>query len=139
MLFMNGAVYLIGAGPGDPGLLTIRGAELLALADVVLYDGLSNPELLQYAPQAEKICVGKHGKSRIWTQNEIIQEILGHAKAGKIVVRLKGGDPAVFARTAEEVEAVKAAERLLYAPRFVDGEAQEVPGVLWKYNFQMLN
>ena len=109
MLFMNGAVYLIGAGPGDPGLLTIRGAELLALADVVLYDGLSNPELLQYAPQAEKICVGKHGKSRIWTQNEIIQEILGHAKAGKIVVRLKGGDPAVFARTAEEVEAVKAA------------------------------
>lgn len=109
MLFMNGAVYLIGAGPGDPGLLTVRGAELLALADVVLYDGLSNPELLQHAPKAEKICVGKHGKSRIWTQKEIIQEILGHAKAGKIVVRLKGGDPAIFARTAEEIEAVKAA------------------------------
>ena len=109
MLFMNGAVYLIGAGPGDPGLLTVRGAELLALADVVLYDGLSNPELLLHAPDAEQICVGKHGKSRIWTQNEIINEILRHAKAGKIVVRLKGGDPAVFARTAEEVEAVKAA------------------------------
>lgn len=109
MLFMNGAVYLIGAGPGDPGLLTVRAAELLALADVVLYDGLSNPELLQHAPQAEHICVGKHGKTRIWKQSEIIQEILGHAKAGKIVVRLKGGDPAIFARTAEEVEAVKAA------------------------------
>ena len=109
MLFMNGAVYLIGAGPGDPGLLTVRGAELLAQADVVLYDGLSNPDLLQHAPQAEQICVGKHGKSRIWRQNEIIQEILSHAKAGKIVVRLKGGDPAIFARTAEEVEAVKAA------------------------------
>ncbi len=78
MLFMNGAVYLIGAGPGDPGLLTVRGAELLALADVVLYDGLSNPELLQHASQAEQICVGKHGKTRIWKQSEIIQEILGH-------------------------------------------------------------
>lgn len=109
MLFMNGAVYLIGAGPGDPSLLTVRGAELLALADVVLYDGLSNPELLQHAPHAKQICVGKHGKTRIWTQNEIIQEILGHAKAGKVVARLKGGDPAIFARTAEEVEAIKAA------------------------------
>ncbi len=106
MLFMNGAVYLIGAGPGDPGLITVRGAELLAKADIVLYDGLSNPELLQHAPKAEQICVGKHGKTRIWRQNEIIDEILRHAKAGKIVVRLKGGDPAVFARTAEEVEAV---------------------------------
>jgi uroporphyrinogen III methyltransferase / synthase len=109
MLFMNGAVYLIGAGPGDPGLLTVRGAELLAQADVVLYDGLSNPDLLQHAPQAEQICVGKHGKSRIWKQNEIIDEILSHAKAGKTVVRLKGGDPAIFARTAEEVEAIKEA------------------------------
>ena len=103
---MKGAVYLIGAGPGDPGLLTLRGAELLAKADVVLYDGLSNPALLSHAPQAEQICVGKHGKSRIWKQLEIIDEILSHAKAGKIVVRLKGGDPAVFARTAEEAEAV---------------------------------
>ena len=106
MQFMKGAVYLIGAGPGDPGLLTLRGAELLGKADVVLYDGLSNPDLLSHAPQAEQICVGKHGKSRIWKQNEIIDEILRHAKAGKNVVRLKGGDPAVFARTAEEAEAV---------------------------------
>jgi uroporphyrinogen III methyltransferase/synthase len=106
---MNGRVYLIGAGPGDPGLLTLRGAELLGRAHVVLYDGLSNPELLSYAPAAEHICVGKHGQTRIWRQEEIIQEILRHARAGKEVARLKGGDPAVFARTAEEVEAVAAA------------------------------
>ncbi|MGI9470711.1 MAG: uroporphyrinogen-III C-methyltransferase, partial [Rubripirellula sp.] len=106
---MNGCVYLIGAGPGDPGLLTLRGAELLGRADVVLYDGLSNPDLLRHAPAAEKICVGKHGKSRIWRQGEIIDEILRHAAAGKAVARLKGGDPAVFARTAEEVEAVRKA------------------------------
>ena len=109
MVPMNGAVYLIGAGPGDPGLLTIRGAELLAKADVVLYDGLSNSDLLLHAPQAEHICVGKHGQSRIWKQSEIIQEILHHAMSGRIVARLKGGDPAVFARTAEEVEAVRSA------------------------------
>ncbi len=103
---MSGRVYLIGAGPGDPGLLTLRGAELLARADVVLYDGLSNADLLRHAPRAEQICVGKHGQSRIWRQEEIIEEMLRHALAGKTVARLKGGDPAVFARTAEEAEAV---------------------------------
>ena len=106
MQIMNGRVFLIGAGPGDPGLLTLRGAELLRCSDVVLYDGLCNPEILAQAPQAEQICVGKHGKSRIWTQKEIIQEIVRHAKAGKTVSRLKGGDPAVFARTAEEIQAL---------------------------------
>ncbi len=103
-------VYLIGAGPGDPGLLTLRGAELLARADVVLYDGLSNDALLEHAGTADKVCVGKHGQSRIWTQHEIIEEMLMHARAGRIVARLKGGDPAVFARTAEEVDALRAAE-----------------------------
>jgi uroporphyrinogen III methyltransferase/synthase len=106
---MKGRVYLIGAGPGDPGLLTLRGAELLGRADVVLYDGLSNSDLLRHAPQAEHICVGKHGHSRIWCQGEIIEEILSHARAGRIVARLKGGDPAVFARTAEEVDAIATA------------------------------
>ncbi len=106
---MTGFVFLIGAGPGDPGLLTLRGAELLGRADVVLYDGLSNRELLSHSPNAEKICVGKHGQSRIWTQQEIIDEILRHARAGKRVARLKGGDPAVFARTAEEVGALRSA------------------------------
>ena len=68
----------------------MRGAELLRCSDVVLYDGLCNPEILAQAFQAEQICVGKHGKSRIWTQEEIIQEIVRHAKAGKTVSRLKG-------------------------------------------------
>ncbi|OYP35062.1 uroporphyrinogen-III C-methyltransferase [Rhodopirellula sp. MGV] len=103
---MNPYVYLIGAGPGDPELLTLRGAAALAQADVVLYDGLSNPSLLSHAPQAEHICVGKHGHSRIWKQTEIIDEMLRHARDGKVVARLKGGDPAVFARTAEEVDAL---------------------------------
>ena len=107
---MNGSVYLIGAGPGDPGLLTLRGAELLRRSDVVLYDGLSNEQLLAHAPSAKHICVGKHGQSRIWRQDEIIGEMLGHAEAGRSVARLKGGDPAVFARTAEEVEALRKAD-----------------------------
>lgn len=107
---MNGQVYLIGAGPGDPGLLTLRGAELLGRCDVVLYDGLSNAEILHHAPSAAHVCVGKHGQSRIWRQEEIIAEMLDHARAGKVVARLKGGDPAVFARTAEEVDALRTAE-----------------------------
>ncbi len=111
LLGLNSAlVYLIGAGPGDPGLLTLRGAECLKNADVVLYDGLSNTALLAHAAAAEHICVGKHGQSRIWTQQEIIDEMLQQVAQGKVVARLKGGDPAVFARTAEEAEALKAAK-----------------------------
>jgi len=106
---MNPRVFLIGAGPGDPGLLTLRGAELLGQADVVLYDALSNAALLAHAPGAEQICVGKHGQSRIWRQDEIIAEMLRHVRAGRTVARLKGGDPAVFARTAEEAGALRAA------------------------------
>ena len=104
---MKGRVFLIGAGPGDPGLLTLRGAELLGQADVVLYDGLTNPSLLEHATGAEHICVGKHGRTRIWSQQEIIDEMLRHANAGRSVARLKGGDPAVFARTAEEIAALQ--------------------------------
>ena len=106
---MTGIVYLIGAGPGDPSLLTLRGAELLGRAEVVLYDGLCNPELLRHAPDALQICVGKHGRDRIWTQTEVTDEMLRHARGGKRVARLKGGDPAVFARTAEEIEALREA------------------------------
>lgn len=102
-----GKVYLVGAGPGDPRLLTIRGRQCLEKADVVLYDGLANAQLLQYAPQAECVCVGKHGQQRIWTQAEINQRIVGAALESKTVVRLKGGDPAVFARTAEELTALR--------------------------------
>lgn len=108
-IFNTTLVYLVGAGPGDPGLLTLRGASVLRRADVVLYDGLSNEAILHHAPNAEHISVGKHGRERIWRQDEINAEILRHATQGKVVVRLKGGDPAVFARTAEEVDAVRAA------------------------------
>jgi uroporphyrinogen III methyltransferase/synthase len=106
----DGIVYLIGAGPGDPGLLTLRGAELLGQSDVVLYDGLSNADLLRHAPAAQHICVGKHGQQRIWRQDEIVAEMLSHAQKGLRVSRLKGGDPAVFARTAEEVDALREAD-----------------------------
>ena len=98
-------VYLIGAGPGDPGLITVRGAELLGRADVILYDGLANEELLSFASQhAEKICVGKHGHGGMWEQAQIDEEIVRFAKMGKSVARLKGGDTAIFARTAEEID-----------------------------------
>jgi len=106
---MQGKVYLVGAGPGDPGMMTLRGAECLRRADVVLYDQLANPLLLSHAnPAAETISVGKHGQSRIWTQDEINEKLLELAAQGKTVVRLKGGDPAVFARGAEEGEALAA-------------------------------
>ncbi len=105
----SGPVYLIGAGPGDPGLLTLRGAQLLGRCDVVLFDGLCNPALLSHAPAAKHVCVGKHGQSRLWKQTEIIHEMILHARAGRAVARLKGGDPAVFARTSEEVEALRTA------------------------------
>jgi len=98
-------VYLIGAGPGDPGLITVRGAELIGRADAVLYDGLANELLLNYASdQAEKICVGKHGHGGMWGQSQIDDEVVRLAKMGKTVARLKGGDTAIFARTAEEVD-----------------------------------
>jgi uroporphyrinogen III methyltransferase/synthase len=106
---MKSIVYLIGAGPGDPGLLTLRGAECLAKSDVVLYDGLVNTTLLQHAPKARWVNVGKHGQSRIWKQSEIIDEMLEQVRLGRTVARLKGGDPAVFARTAEEVDALQEA------------------------------
>jgi len=157
-----GKVYLVGAGPGDPKLLTLRAAEVLAAADVVLYDGLANLDLQDFLrarfirengrnlfsePQApepsalaagfngdikrdikrdidggfdgainpklqpeasaygsEWISVGKHGSQRIWKQSEINDAIVYHAKLGKTVVRLKGGDTGIFARTGEELE-----------------------------------
>jgi uroporphyrinogen III methyltransferase/synthase len=106
----NGKVILVGAGPGDPGLITLNGVRALEEADVILYDYLANPSILQYAnPAAEKVCLGKHGNSRIWTQAEINQDLVERAKTGKTIVRLKGGDPGVFARGAEEAEVLAAA------------------------------
>ena len=104
-----GRVALVGAGPGDPGFLTLRGRDLLSQADVVLYDYLVNPQLLQHvSPQAEQICLGRHGHSRIWTQAEVNNALVDFAKAGRNVVRLKGGDPSVFGRAAEELDVLAA-------------------------------
>ncbi|MCX6894896.1 MAG: uroporphyrinogen-III C-methyltransferase [Verrucomicrobia bacterium] len=103
----KGAVYLVGAGPGDAGLLTLRGAELLARAEVVIYDQLVNPDLLRLAPQAELI---HRGKGMTMPQEDITALILAKAREGKTVVRLKGGDPYIFGRGGEEAEALAAAK-----------------------------
>ncbi|MGD9635246.1 MAG: uroporphyrinogen-III C-methyltransferase [Pirellulales bacterium] len=106
----SGKVYLVGAGPGDPGLLTLRGAECLREADVVLYDYLAGPELLYSTrADAELVCLGRHGHGRLMPQSEINERMVREARAGKRVVRLKGGDPAIFARLAEELSALEAA------------------------------
>jgi uroporphyrinogen III methyltransferase/synthase len=105
-----GKVYLVGAGPGDPGLLTLRGAECLREADVVLFDYLVSPQLLVAAnPNAECICLGRHGHGRIMSQAEINDAMIRHARSGRAVVRLKGGDPTIFARLAEELAALGSA------------------------------
>lgn len=102
-----GKVFLVGAGPGDPKLLTLRGKECLEQADVVLYDYLANPALLDHVPpQADRIYVGRRGRGHYGNQSDINQLIIGHARAGRVVVRLKGGDPFVFGRGGEEAEAV---------------------------------
>jgi uroporphyrinogen III methyltransferase / synthase len=99
-----GTVYLVGAGPGDPGLLTLRGAELLRRADVVIYDRLANPALLHHArPGCELI---SRGKRQEVSQEQISALLVAKAREGKCVVRLKGGDPYIFGRGGEEVEAL---------------------------------
>src|SRR5215510_11396330 len=101
----NGTVYLVGAGPGDAGLLTLRGAELLGRADVVVYDALVNAELLRLAPKsAEIIYGGKRAREHATQQKDLNQLLISKAREGKTVVRLKGGDPYVFGRGAEEAE-----------------------------------
>src|SRR6476646_4846376 len=110
MNLSRGRVYLVGAGPGDPGLLTMRGAECLRSADVVLYDYLASPELLSLTrPGAELVCLGRYGHGRLMSQAEINDLMIAHASEGRTVVRLKGGDPAIFARLAEELDALQAA------------------------------
>ncbi|MEN0110419.1 MAG: uroporphyrinogen-III C-methyltransferase [Planctomycetota bacterium] len=105
-----GRVALVGAGPGDPGLITLAGVRCLRSADVVLYDYLANAELLAHAPaQAERICLGRHGAGKLWKQSEISARMVAEALAGNSVVRLKGGDPGVFGRLAEEVAACREA------------------------------
>src|ERR1051325_6074293 len=106
----SGKVFLVGAGPGDPGLLTLRGAECLRSADVVLYDYLASPHLLSLARKgAELLCLGRHGHGRVMSQVEINELVIRHARAGRSVVRLKGGDPAIFGRLSEELAALDGA------------------------------
>ncbi len=102
-------VYLVGAGPGDPGLITVRGAELLSRADVVVYDRLSARSLLDLAPEdALRIDVGKRPGASA-AQSDINELLVEHGRSGRDVVRLKGGDPFVFARGGEEAAALEAA------------------------------
>lgn len=106
----NGMVYLVGSGPGDPGLITLRGVECLARAQVVVYDYLANEQLLNHAPpSAERIYAGKIGGRHNQGQEEINALLVQKGSEGKIVVRLKGGDPFVFGRGGEECEALRAA------------------------------
>jgi uroporphyrinogen III methyltransferase / synthase len=103
----TGKVYLVGAGPGDPGLLTVRGLQLLHDAQVIVYDQLVNPVLLEEASAAAiRLYVGKQAGRHCIAQEEINQVLIDHARLGYEVVRLKGGDPFVFGRGGEEAEAL---------------------------------
>ncbi|HEY5080170.1 MAG TPA: uroporphyrinogen-III C-methyltransferase [Opitutaceae bacterium] len=105
-----GTVYLVGAGPGDPELLTLKGRRVLAGADVVVYDHLVSPELLELAkPGCERVFAGKKGGQPCRPQGEIDETLVRLALEGKMVVRLKGGDPFIFGRGGEEASALAAA------------------------------
>jgi uroporphyrinogen III methyltransferase/synthase len=107
---LNGRAYLVGAGPGDPGLLTARALELIAQADVILYDRLIPEQALSGArPDAELVFVGKEGEGESVPQQHTLKLMLARALAGKVVVRLKGGDPFVFGRGGEEALALREA------------------------------
>lgn len=106
----KGTVYLVGAGPGDPGLLTMRGAELLRRAEVVIYDVLANADLLRLAPPtAEFISRGSRGTEKALSQEQLNALMISKAREGKCVVRLKGGDPYIFGRGGEEAGELAAA------------------------------
>lgn len=106
----RGRVILVGAGPGDPGLLTVRAVAALKEADILVHDGLIDPRVLDIAPaHAQRISVAKSRARHTLPQEAINALIVAHVKAGSVVVRLKGGDPFIFGRGGEEVEAVRAA------------------------------
>jgi uroporphyrinogen III methyltransferase/synthase len=103
-------VYLVGAGPGDPGLLTVRGAELLRRAEVLVYDYLASPRILNLAPEScRRVYVGKMSGNHAKSQDEINAILIEEARAGRVVVRLKGGDPYIFGRGGEEAQELRQA------------------------------
>lgn len=104
-----GKVYLVGAGPGAADLITVRGARLLAQADVVLHDALVEPEMLALCAQAKQIAVGKRCGKHSSAQHFINKQLIDHARTHALVVRLKGGDPMLFGRADEELRALEAA------------------------------
>src|SRR5262245_28199851 len=107
---MTGRVYLVGAGPGDPDLITVKGRRILESADAVLFDHLAPAALLGAAPpQAERLYVGKKKSDHAFTQEEICSMLIERARRGLTVVRLKGGDPFIFGRGGEEAEALASA------------------------------
>jgi uroporphyrin-III C-methyltransferase len=107
---MSGKIYLVGAGPGDPERLTLKAARLLADADVVLHDALVSEGVLALIPTAaEVINVGKRAGQKLLTQDEINSLLVSYAQTRQTVVRLKGGDPAIFGRAGEEIEALRKA------------------------------
>ena len=116
---LPGKVYLVGAGPGAQDLMTLRGARLLAQADVVLHDALVTPEMLELCPQAKKILVGKRCGQLSTAQAFINKQLVDHARKYAVVVRLKGGDPMLFGRADEELRALEEAGI----------EAEVVPGI----------
>jgi uroporphyrin-III C-methyltransferase/precorrin-2 dehydrogenase/sirohydrochlorin ferrochelatase len=108
-----GTVYLVGAGPGDPELLTVKATRLLAAADIVLHDSLVSAEILaMISPRAEIVDVGKRAGRKLLTQDEINSLLVSYAKSRTTVVRLKGGDPSMFGRAGEELEALRHANIL---------------------------
>lgn len=106
---MSGKVFLVGAGPGDIGLMTIAGMEILRRADIVIYDALANHDLLKECENALKIDVGKRSNKHVKTQSEINKLLIESAEKGNIIVRLKGGDPFLFGRGAEEAASLRRA------------------------------
>jgi uroporphyrin-III C-methyltransferase len=116
---VTGKVYLAGAGPGAPDLITVRGARLLAQADIVFYDALVHPDTLAYAGRAEKVPVGKRCGGLATAQRFINKRLIDAAYRHRVVVRLKGGDPMLFGRAQEEIAALQ----------FAGIEYEVVPGV----------
>jgi uroporphyrin-III C-methyltransferase len=106
---MSGIVYLVGAGPGAPDLLTLRAAKLLEKADIVFHDALVHPDIVALAARAEKIAVGKRCGKHSTAQKFINKRLVDAARAHAVVVRLKGGDPMLFGRAQEEIAALEAA------------------------------